>query len=75
LASTGINFDNYTLNANLVTGGAVSLDGIHLTPRGYALMANEFLKALDSEFGSNFVASGNTAKAKDYQTNFSPLLQ
>ncbi|GAA4803646.1 G-D-S-L family lipolytic protein [Litoribaculum gwangyangense] len=75
LASTGINFDNYTLNADLVTGGAVSLDGIHLTPRGYALMANEFLKALDSEFGSNFVASGNTAKAKDYQTNFSPLLQ
>ncbi|SFZ89824.1 GDSL-like Lipase/Acylhydrolase [Flaviramulus basaltis] len=75
LASTGITFNNYTLNASLVTGGAVGLDGVHLTARGYAYMANKFLEAIDAEFGSNFVASGNVAKAGDYPTNYSPLLQ
>lgn len=75
LASTGISFDNYTFNANLVTGGAVSLDGLHLTARGYAFLANKFLEAIDNQFGSNFVASGNVANVGDYPTNYSPSLQ
>lgn len=75
VASTGINFDGFNLNANLVTGGAVSLDGIHLNARGYAFMANKFLEAIDTNFGSNFIASGNVAKASNYQTNYSPTLQ
>jgi len=75
VASTGINFDGFNLNANLVTGGAVSLDGIHLNARGYAFMANKFLEAIDTNFGSNFIASGNVAKASNYQTNYSPNLQ
>lgn len=74
VASTGINFDGFNLNADLVTGGAVSLDGIHLNARGYAFMANKFLEAIDENFGSNFVASGNVAKAIDFQTNYSPTL-
>lgn len=74
-STTGIEFDDYLMTTNLVTGGLVSLDGIHLTPRGYALMANKFLEALDEAFGSNFVASGNVAKAGEFPTNFSPLLQ
>jgi len=67
--------DNFTLTTSLVTGGAVSLDGIHLTARGYAYMANAFLKAIDATFGSNFEASGNVANLGDYPTNYSPLLQ
>ena len=67
--------DNFTLTTSLVTGGAVSLDGIHLTARGYAYMANAFLKAIDSQFGSNFEASGNVPNLGDYPTNYSPLLQ
>ncbi len=74
-ATTGIVFDEYNLNADLVFGGLVSLDGIHLTARGYALMANSFLEAMDANFGTNFVASGNVAKAADYPTNYSPTLQ
>ncbi|NNF86844.1 MAG: G-D-S-L family lipolytic protein, partial [Winogradskyella sp.] len=73
-STTGINFDDYNLNTDLVFGGLVSLDGVHLTARGYALMANEFLKAIDATFGSNFEASGNMAKAADYPVTFSPLL-
>ena len=74
-ATTGIVFDDYSLNADLVFGGLVSLDGIHLTARGYAYMANGFLEAIDETYGSNFEASGNLAKAGDFPTNFSPTLQ
>ena len=74
-ATTGIPFDDYIVTADLVTGGMVSLDGIHLTSRGYAFMANKFLEAIDTQFGSNFMASGNLAKAGDYPTNYSPALQ
>jgi hypothetical protein len=75
-ASTGIMFDNYTMNTSLVTGGLVSLDGVHLTARGYALMANKILAAIDVEFGSNFtLATGGLAKAGDYPTNYSPALR
>ncbi len=75
LASTGIDFDGFNLTSQLVFGGAVSLDGVHLNGRGYAFMANKFLEAIDENFASNFVASGNLAKAKDFPTNYSPTLQ
>jgi lysophospholipase L1-like esterase len=74
-SSTGIMFDDYLLNSSLVTGGLVSLDGVHLTARGYAYMANSFLEAIDEHYGSNFVASGSLAKAGDYPVAYSPLLQ
>ncbi|MDN3618248.1 G-D-S-L family lipolytic protein [Polaribacter undariae] len=75
-ASEGIIFDKYRLNTSLVTGGLISLDGVHLTGRGYALMANEILVAIDAEFGSNFtLATDGLAKADDYPTNYSPTLK
>ena len=74
-STTGIIFDEFNLNADLVFGGLVSLDGVHLTARGYALMANAFLEAIDATYGSNFEASGNMAKAANYPTNYSALLQ
>ncbi|WP_343328505.1 G-D-S-L family lipolytic protein [Polaribacter staleyi] len=75
-ASTGIMFDGYTMTTSLVTGGLVSLDGVHLTGRGYALMANKILAAMDAKFGSNFTTATNgLAKAGDFTTNYSPLLQ
>ncbi|WP_179004243.1 G-D-S-L family lipolytic protein [Winogradskyella forsetii] len=74
-STTGVEFDGYTLNTSLVTGGLVSLDGIHPTARGYALMANSFLKAIDATYGSNFAASGNLAKSDNYPVFYSPTLQ
>jgi hypothetical protein len=65
-ATTGIMFDEFNLNTNLVLGGLVSLDGVHLTARGYGLMANKFLEAIDVTYGSNFGASGSMIKANDY---------
>ncbi len=74
-ASTGIEFDNFNLTTDLVTGGLISLDGIHLTAKGSAIMANSFLDAIDSTYGSNFRASGNVAKADEFGVSYSPLLQ
>ncbi len=61
--------------SSLVTGGAFSLDGVHPTARGYALIANEFMRAIDATYGSNFEESGNFVDIGDYPTNYSPLLQ
>ena len=75
LASGGITYGDYTLTASLVRGGAFSLDGVHLTGKGYAVMANEFMKAIDVTYGSNFEASGSLVNLEDFPTNYSPLLQ
>ena len=75
LNSTGIASGNYIFTSQLVTGGMFSLDGIHLTTRGYALAANEFMKAIDATYGSNFEASGNLVDVGEYPTNYSPTLQ
>ena len=74
LSTTGVPFGNFIMNANLVLGGAVSLDGFHLTARGYSFMAYKFLEAIDTDFGSNFIESGSTPNPGDYPTNYSPLL-
>ena len=74
-STAGVMFDDYNLTTDLVTGGLVSLDGIHLTARGYGLMANKFLEAIDATYGSNFVASGNVAVAEDFGVTYSATLQ
>lgn len=74
-STAGVVFDQYNLTTSLVTGGLVSLDGIHLNARGYALMANKFLEEIDATYGSNFVASGNVSKADDFTVTYSPTLQ
>jgi hypothetical protein len=75
MASVGYTDGDYTLTADLVFGGAVSLDGFHPTSRGYALVANEMMKAIDATYGSNFEASGNLVDLGDFPTNYSPALQ
>lgn len=50
--SSGIQFDAVKYTAKFVTGGTFSLDGVHLTGRGYAVIANEFIKAINSKYGS-----------------------
>ncbi|TYA60132.1 SGNH/GDSL hydrolase family protein [Formosa maritima] len=74
-STTGIESGNYILNTVLVRGGLVSLDGIHLTSRGYSVMANEMMRAIDATYGSNFEASGNFVDCGEYPTNYSPTLQ
>ena len=74
LANTGLSSGELILTSDLVTGGAFSLDGIHPTSRGYALIANEMLKVIDATYGSNFEASGNLVDVSRFNTNYSPGL-
>lgn len=50
---TGIIYNGVGINASFVAGGAFSLDGIHLTPLGNALLANTFIKAINSKYSSS----------------------
>ncbi|MBM3165351.1 MAG: hypothetical protein FJZ80_07815 [Bacteroidetes bacterium] len=50
---SGFAYNGVTLSAKFVSGGVFSLDGIHLNPRGNALLANEFIKSINHSFKSN----------------------
>jgi hypothetical protein len=42
-----------TISSAFITGNLFSLDGIHLTPMGYAIAANAFIKAINQTYGSS----------------------
>lgn len=48
----GSYFDGISTNASFLSGGVFSLDGVHLTPRGNAIAANEFIKAINNKYGT-----------------------
>ncbi|WP_316848382.1 G-D-S-L family lipolytic protein [Pedobacter psychrodurus] len=48
----GIALQGVNINSAFITGGAFSLDGIHLTPRGNAVIANVFIDAINAKYGS-----------------------
>lgn len=52
----GYNGGTFIMSSSYVVGGAFSLDGVHPSPRGYALIANEFMKSINAKFGSNLKA-------------------
>ena len=45
--------DGSVLTGDFGTGGGFSLDGVHPSPRGYALFANIFVEAINAKYGSN----------------------
>ena len=69
----GVAFDDYVMTTDLVFGGFFSLDGVHTTARGSALIANGMMEAIDAHYGSNL--SDAAVKAGDYPTNYSPNLR
>lgn len=52
LSSVGIVGNGFTMTSTYVTGGSFSLDGVHPSPRGYALIANYFSAAINTKYGS-----------------------
>ncbi|HCU44483.1 G-D-S-L family lipolytic protein [Sphingobacterium sp. PCS056] len=48
----GIRIDGLAVSAKYITGNGFSLDGIHLTPIGNALMANVFIEAINKTYGA-----------------------
>jgi hypothetical protein len=54
VANGGLVYNGYTMTSTYVTGNSFSLDGVHPSPKGYALIANKFLEAINAKYGSNF---------------------
>ncbi|PKV67366.1 SGNH/GDSL hydrolase family protein [Pontibacter ramchanderi] len=50
--STGFAQNGVSYNSAFVTGNIFSLDGIHFTPRGAALVANEFINVINTKYGA-----------------------
>ncbi|MUP44477.1 G-D-S-L family lipolytic protein [Gramella sp. BOM4] len=52
-ASGGLNYQGIPITSQFVVGGAFSLDGVHLTPRGNAVIANEIIKVINTNYEAN----------------------
>lgn len=53
VATTGVTSGSVTVTDDFVTGGAFSLDGVHPSPRGYAVAANEMIGIINATYGAS----------------------
>lgn len=53
IANGGVSANGFTVTGAFITGGAFSTDGVHPSPRGYALIANKFIEAINATYKSN----------------------
>ena len=71
-----------TVNNTVIRGGIFSYDGAHLSDLGYALMANEYIKAINSGYGthiplaniSQFLANNDPNQNVEKGFSFSPTI-
>ena len=75
LSTQGLLSDGFELNSSLVKGGVFSLDGVHLTARGYALVSKYILEAIDVTYESNFKAAGEMPDIGDYPAFYPETLK
>ncbi|MGY3088432.1 lysophospholipase L1-like esterase [Hymenobacter sp. UYAg731] len=52
IARTGVVINTVNNSAAFVSGNLFSLDGVHPTPRGYAVVANEMIKSINAYYGA-----------------------
>lgn len=65
---TGMMVDGNNYSSTFISGQVLSLDGIHATPRGYAIIANEFIRAINAKYS----ASVPLVNVNDYRGNIFP---
>jgi len=65
---SGAFIDGVEVNADFIQGGIFSLDAIHLTPRGYAIVANSLIQAINAKFGATIPP----VKISDYRAVIVP---
>jgi hypothetical protein len=58
---SGLVFDGIKMTTTFVTGGTFSTDGLHLNPRGNAVVANYFIQAINEKYGSTIPQVDETA--------------
>ena len=50
--NTGINWNGVAYDAEFVSGGFFSLDGYHPNQKGYGMLTNEFIKAINAKYNA-----------------------
>ena len=68
VVTSGYPMDTFNLTADLVFGGLFSLDGVHPTARGNAMIAKLIMAEIDATYGSNLSDAG--LDIGDYPTNY-----
>jgi hypothetical protein len=53
IGTTGIEYNGINYTTEFVQGGFYSLDGIHPTSQGYAIVANEFIKVINQKYNAS----------------------
>lgn len=53
VATTGITVDGINFTDTFVTGNTFSLDGVHSTAQGYAVVANFFIEAINAKYNAD----------------------
>ncbi len=71
---SGYSSDGFNITTDFLFGGLFSLDGLHLTARGNAVVANEIMKVIDATYESNFQEAGMLNDIGDYPQIYSPAL-
>jgi phospholipase/lecithinase/hemolysin len=56
IATNGLNIGGIPFSSAFLTGGIFGYDGVHPTPFGYAYIANQFIAAINTEFGAQIPA-------------------
>ncbi len=59
-STAGFMSNGITYRSTYLQGGAFSTDGVHLTPAGYAVTANEMIKAINAKYGSTIPLINNS---------------
>ncbi len=67
---TGIQAGPFSFNASFILGGEFSLDGIHMTDIGYTFFANEYIKAINSGYGTHIPLASITRFLANNGANF-----
>ncbi len=52
VGANGLNIGGISFSSAFLTGGIFGYDGVHPTPLGYAYIANQFIDAINADFGA-----------------------
>lgn len=61
LARGGLVVNGVNNSASYITGNLFSLDGVHPTPRGYAVVANEMIRLINNKYGASLAGVDATS--------------
>ncbi|MBC7641986.1 MAG: G-D-S-L family lipolytic protein [Flavobacterium sp.] len=70
IANGGLIYNGYNVTSDYPIGGAFSLDGVHPSARGYAVIANKVMEAINATYGSNLKAVDVTKYRIQYPRSF-----